>query len=145
MQQYAKNLDIRWADLDPNFHVLHSKYYDFGAYCRMSFFTEHGITPELLLQHHIGPIILREECVFRKEIRFGETISINLVISKASGGYRRWTFNHEIFKNGDILAATITLDGAWMDTQTRRMAIPPPEFAACFDSIPRSSVFESFP
>ena len=36
--KYEKNIDIRWADLDPNFHVLHSKYLDFGAYCRMSFF-----------------------------------------------------------------------------------------------------------
>jgi len=145
MQHYSKKLDIRWADLDPNFHVLHSKYYDFGAYCRMSFFTENGITPEVLQEHHIGPIILREECVFRKELRFGEIITINLEISKASGGYRRWTFNHELYKNGDILAATITLDGAWMDTHTRRMAIPPPEFAECFDSMPRSSGFVFLP
>lgn len=145
MQQYSKNLEIRWADLDPNFHVLHSKYYDFGAYCRMSFFAEHGITPELLQQHHIGPIILREECFFRKEIRFGDIITINLEISKASGGYRKWTFSHELYKNGDIPVATIVLDGAWLDTLTRRMAIPPPEFTACFDSMPRSSGFVLIP
>lgn len=145
MQQYSKNLEIRWADLDPNFHVLHSKYYDFGAYCRMSFFTENGITPELLQQHHIGPIILREECFFRKEIRFGDILTINFEISKASGGYRKWTFNHELYKNGDIPVATITLDGAWLDTLTRKMAIPPTEFIACFDAMPRSSGFVLLP
>ncbi|MBI3718876.1 MAG: hypothetical protein HY252_09835, partial [Sphingobacteriales bacterium] len=49
-----KLVEVRWADLDPNFHVLHSKYYDFGAYIRMSYLTENGITPEALSQHHIG-------------------------------------------------------------------------------------------
>ncbi|MBI1782589.1 MAG: thioesterase, partial [Sphingobacteriales bacterium] len=44
--EYSKLVEVRWADLDPNFHVLHSKYYDFGAYIRMSYLTENGITPE---------------------------------------------------------------------------------------------------
>ena len=60
MQEYSKKIEIRWADLDPNFHVLHSKYYDFGAYCRMSFLTEHGITPAVMIEKNIGPIIFRE-------------------------------------------------------------------------------------
>ena len=139
MEQYSKSLEIRWSDLDPNFHVLHSKYYDFGAYCRMSFFVENGITPELLNKHHIGLIILREECIFRKEIRFADAISINLFMSKASGDYKRWTLNHEIYKNGDTLAAIITLDGAWMDTLSRKMAIPPQEFGSCFETIPKTA------
>jgi acyl-CoA thioester hydrolase len=59
MQEYSKKIEIRWADLDPNFHVLHSKYYDFGAYCRMSFLTEHGMTAAWMVEKNIGPIILR--------------------------------------------------------------------------------------
>lgn len=37
MEPYSKKFEIRWADLDPNYHVLHSKYYDFGriAVCRI--------------------------------------------------------------------------------------------------------------
>ena len=49
MESYSKNLEVRWAELDPDFHVLHSKYYDFGAYCRMSFLTEHGMTSDLMV------------------------------------------------------------------------------------------------
>lgn len=141
MQQYSKSLEIRWSDMDPNFHVLHSKYYDFGAYCRMSFFTENGITPERLQQYHIGPIIFREECIFRKEIRFGDQVSISLFMSKCTRNYGRWTLNHEIRKNGETLAAIITLDGAWMDTLHRKMAIPPPEFGNCFNAIPKVADF----
>ena len=60
-------IQIRWADLDPNFHVLHSKYYDFGAFCRMSFFNEHGITTALMIENNIGPVIFREECFLKME------------------------------------------------------------------------------
>jgi acyl-CoA thioesterase FadM len=31
MTSFSKELSFRWSDLDPNFHVRHSAYYDFGA------------------------------------------------------------------------------------------------------------------
>jgi acyl-CoA thioesterase FadM len=32
---FSKQLSFRWSDLDPNFHVRHSAYYDFGAQHRI--------------------------------------------------------------------------------------------------------------
>ena len=145
MTEYIKKLEIRWADLDPNFHVLHSKYYDFGAYSRMSFFTENGITVPLMQEHHIGPIIFREECFFKKEIKFGDEITINLAMDKVSKDYRKWTLHHEIWKNGDTLAAFITLDGSWMDTTLRKLIVPPAAFIQAFDAIPKTKDFRIFP
>ena len=75
---YIKNVEIRWSDLNPNFHLRHSVHSDFGAYCRMSFLNDAGITPVLMIQLRTGPVIFREEAVFKKEIKFGETIHINL-------------------------------------------------------------------
>ena len=31
MASFIKEISFRWSDLDPNFHVRHSAYYDFGA------------------------------------------------------------------------------------------------------------------
>lgn len=143
--KYEKTLQIRWADLDPNFHVLHSKYFDFGAYCRMSFFTENGITVPLMQENHIGPIIFREECLFKSEIKFGDILIINLLLDKLTEDYRKWTLQHEIWKNGDTLSALITVDGAWMDTVARKVIAPPQIFFLCFDAIPRSPGFELIP
>ena len=28
---YTKPVEIRWSDLDPNFHLRHSVYYDYGV------------------------------------------------------------------------------------------------------------------
>jgi len=132
MIDYIKRIEIRWSDLDPNFHLHHSAYYDFGAYSRISFMNEHGLTPQVLSHLHIGPIIFREECVFRKEIKFGDTITINLRVEKAKDDFSRWTMMHEIWKSRDILCAVITLDGAWMDTVKRKLTTPPDSFNEIF-------------
>lgn len=141
MNSYIKNIEIRWSDLDPNFHVLHSKYYDIGAYSRMSFFTEQGITVPLMQQHQVGPILLREECIFKKEIKFGDEITVSLYLDKISHDHRKWTMHHEIWKNKDTLAAFITIDGAWMNTQLRKLTSPPGIFMKCFDIIPKTPGF----
>lgn len=141
MKQYSKKLEIRWADLDPNFHVLHSKYYDYGGYCRMAFLTEHGITPAVMVENNIGPIIFREECVFKREIKFGDELEVFLKLSKCNEDASRWTMVHELWINGDILAALITIDGAWLDTKLRKLARPPEVCKSGLSLIPKSENF----
>lgn len=144
MENFEKKIEIRWADLDPNFHVLHSKYYDFGAYCRMAFLTEHGLTPAAMIKYNLGPILFREECIFKKEISFGDEVMINFKLEKLSTDFGRWTMVHEIYKNGETLSALITAEGAWMNTALRKLAIPPQEVQDLFDKAPRSDTFTLF-
>ena len=141
MNNFSKNIEIRWADLDPNFHVLHSKYYDFGAYCRMAFLVENGLTPVVMMKHHFGPIIFREECVFKREIIFGDAVSVNVKLAKVSTDFGKWTMVHEIYKNAETLAALITIDGAWMDTAARKLTVPPQEVINLFDIAPKTNTF----
>lgn len=141
MNNYEKNIEIRWSDLDPNFHVLHSRYYDFGAYCRMAFMVEYGFTPAIMAKHHIGPILFREECIFKKEIKFGDKVTINFKVDKLTANFARWTMVHEIFINDTTLAALITAEGAWMDTVIRKLATPPVEVADLFGKAPKTDSF----
>ncbi len=141
MEQYSKRLEIRWADLDPNFHVLHSKYYDFGAYCRMAFFTEHGITTAVMMENSIGPILFREECIFKKEIKFGDELEVFLKLSKCNEDASRWSMVHELWTNGNTLAALITIDGAWLDTKIRKLAKPPEVCSTGIKLIPKADNF----
>jgi len=141
MQLYSKKLEIRWSDLDPNFHVLHSKYYDFGAYCRMAFLTEHGITAAVMTEYNIGPILFREECVFKREIKFGDQLEVFLKLSKCNADSSRWSMMHELWINGNTLAAIINIDGAWLDTKLRKLAIPPEIFRTSLEQIPKTEDF----
>lgn len=140
---YSKNVEIRWSDLDPNFHVRHSVYYDFGAFIRMSFLTEVGLSTEVLMQHQLGPILFREECLFKREVHFRDVVSINLVLKQCTATYSRWTMQHEIIKNGDIVAAIITVDGAWMDITKRKLTVPPEFVIPAMEKVPRAADFKT--
>ena len=135
MADYFKQIEVRWSDLDPNFHLRHSAYYDFGAYCRISFMSEHGLGPNVMAAHNIGPVLFREECVFKKEIKFGDEIKVNLFLDKTTSDFTRWTMTHEIWKNGDTLSAIITVDGAWLDTSIRKLTVPPDSFKEVFNHL----------
>jgi acyl-CoA thioester hydrolase len=142
MESFIKKIDIRWSDLDPNFHLRHSAYYDFGAYSRVCFLEEVGLTPAVMVQQNIGPILFREECSFRKEIHFGDNISIDLQLEKSTSNFSRWTMKHRILRDGEILCATITIDGAWIDTRLRKLtAIPETFFSKIIEIIPKTENF----
>ena len=142
MEEYKKSPEVRWADLDPNFHMLHSRYYDLGAYVRMCFLTEQGLSLTVMTEHKMGPILFREECVFKREIKFGDKVDITLTMLKARKDGSRWTMQHHIYINNETLAAIITVDGAWIHTERRRLSTPPEHFAEIFDRIPKAEGFE---
>lgn len=137
MPPFLKSLELRWADLDPNFHLRHSVYYDFGATARIEFLAQNGITVAFMQQHHFGPVIFREECVFKKEIRLSDTITIDLTLKQSNPDFSRWTMQHTIYKNTDTVSAILTIDGAWMDTIKRKLTLPPAEVIAAFGNMPK--------
>jgi predicted MFS family arabinose efflux permease/acyl-CoA thioesterase FadM len=141
MEQFSKKVEIRWSDLDPNFHVLHSKYYDFGAYCRMAFLVENGLTPGIMQAHHFGPILFREEAIFKRELSFGDDVLINVRLQKLSSDFSRWSMQHEIWKKKETLSAIINIDGAWIDTQKRKLTAPPAVAGELFAIAPRTDDF----
>jgi acyl-CoA thioester hydrolase len=48
MSTFIKEIHIRWADLDPNFHVRHSAYYDFGAQHRVEILEQLGMSMRIM-------------------------------------------------------------------------------------------------
>ncbi len=136
MESFVKEIQIRWSDLDPNVHLRHSVYYDWGAFCRVAFLDQQGLTTELMHRLRVGPILFREECVFRKEVRLGDQVTISLEVIKAKHDYSRWSIQHSIKKNGDTVAAILTVDGAWLDIVQRKLSTPPKEVHDVFSKMP---------
>ena len=126
MAVFSKQLSFRWSDLDPNFHLRHSVYYDFGAQHRVEILEQLGITLRVMQNLHIGPILFREECVFKKEIKLSDVITMQTKLAKMNPDASRWSIAHEFYRE-DVLCAVITVDGAWMNTQLRKLASPTPQ------------------
>ena len=94
-----------------------------------------------MAENHIGPIAFKEAAVFKKEILFGDRVTVDLQISKLNKDMSRWTIVHHLYKNEGVLAAIITIDGAWLDTHLRKLAAPPPMIQTIFNGAPRAEDF----
>lgn len=141
----TKRLDLRWSDIDPNFHLRHSVYYDFGAQLRTEVLNAIGLTMTVFAKENIGPVLFREECVFRKEIRFGDKIDLDFEIIGLSKDMERFAFRHRFIKADGTVCAILTLNGAWMDTKERKLTLPPSVITEAMDQVPRSDDFEWIP
>lgn len=141
MDKFLLPIQLRWADIDANFHVRHSVYYDWGAMCRMEFLRAMGLTESVFHQLQIGPILFREESRFKRELQMGDTVAIDLQLLAARRDFSRWTILHQFFKNGDTLAATLTVDGAFLNTHLRKLAVPPALAGDTFGSMPKAAAF----
>ena len=142
MNEFSRLVQLRWSDLDPNFHVRHSVYYDWGAFVRVEFLNEHGLTSQVMQELQFGPILFREECIFRREIRSGDEVRIGLEITKSKQDFSRWTIRHLLTKADGTLCAQLTVDGAWIDLTRRKLASPPEKVHDVFSQMPRAEEFE---
>lgn len=142
MDEFYSAVQLRWSDLDPNFHVRHSVYYDWGALCRIEFLSRYGLTTSVMQELMFGPILFREECVFRKEIRSGDEIRLSLELLRSKKDYSRWSIRHRITKADGTLCAVLTVDGAWMNVVKRKLATPPEKVHEVFEKMQRAEEFE---
>ncbi len=142
MESFSRAMQVRWSDLDPNFHLRHSVYYDWGAYCRVEFLASVGLGWRELAAIQTGPVIFREEAIFRKEIRQGDNVNITMSVVKAKRDYSRFTIRHEVFKDNDVLSATITVDIAWLNGVTRKLTALPQEYINLLTNSPLAADFE---
>jgi acyl-CoA thioester hydrolase len=142
MEKFSLDLQVRWSDIDANRHLRHSVYYDYGALCRMEALGRAGLTTQKLEELAIGPVLFREEAVFRREILFDDNIRITLEVLKATADYSRWSIRHQMVKRDDTIAATIQVDGAWIDMHKRKLAMPDAFMQDVFSRLPKSQEFQ---
>jgi len=121
MDKFVYPVQLRWSDFDPNFHLRHSVYYDWGAMCRVAFLEQGGLTMQRFRELQTGPILFREECIFRREILYGDPVTVDLVLVKARRDFSRFTIRHRVMKNPETLSAILTVDIAWLDAVKRKL------------------------
>jgi len=127
--------------MDQNRHLRHTAYYDYGAMVRIACFSERGLTNGRLEELGIGPILFREEAIFRREIRFEDAISVDVQVTKATHDFARWSLCHRFYKADESPCAVINLDGAWIDLRIRKLTIPNKDVQSIFAGFPRDDSF----
>jgi acyl-CoA thioester hydrolase len=142
METFTRTIQVRWSDMDANRHLRHSAYYDYGAAMRMMVLSDAGLTLKKLEELEIGPILFREEAIFKREIRMDDVITLDVVLVRATADYSRWSLRHNFTKADGTLAAVINIDGAWMNLIQRKLIVPDELTRSIFESFPKPADFE---
>ena len=133
---HAITYRTRWADMDPNGHMRHSAYADYAADQRVVVLASWGFGVAQFAHLRLGPILFREETKFLKEIHIGEEIRVDGRLLSVNADGSRWSIVHTIYKADGRVAATVTVDGAWLDLDRRKLTMPPAELAAALATLP---------
>ncbi|WP_439882524.1 acyl-CoA thioesterase [Pontibacter sp. MBLB2868] len=139
---YTYTGKVMWSHLDANMHMRHSAYADFAAQARIEVLDKLGLDLRVFQKLHIGPILFREETIYLREVGINENLSVTTLLVKSRPDGSRWSIRHELFKGDGVKAAVVNVDGAWIDTQKRKLATLPDELAEQFNHIPKSYDFE---
>lgn len=140
--KFSKVFETRWSDFDANHHMRHTVYNDCAAQLRLNLLIDNGFDMKTLGKLGLGPVLLREETRFIKEVHIGENLTVDVEIIGLTKNGDRWKMIHHIYKNEDTLAAIITVEGTWLDMKLRKIVAPPKELNDKFLNEYRSDSFE---
>lgn len=139
MSLFHMEFQPRWSDLDPNQHLRHTAYNDLATQVRFTFLQEHGFSQERFMELGIGAVLFREETTFRKEIGMSDTFMVDFEVVDLSKTGKRWRFAHNFWLTQtsakDIKAATVFVEGSWINLSTRKFTSPPAELLSLFQNL----------
>lgn len=140
--EFIKEFEVRWADIDANRHMRHTAYNDYAAHLRVKVLESVDLSMKRLEEFRMGPILFREETIFHREVGMEGKFTMTASLLKARKDGSRWSFVHEMFRADGIKAATIIVDGAFIDLDKRKLAVPPAQASDAFLAMPRAKNFE---
>ena len=138
---YAKTLFAGWADMDFNAHMKNTAFLDKSADVRMMFFAEHGFPVHEFSRLRLGPVVMKDEVEYRKEVGLMNEITVNLALAGHSEDGSRYVLRNEILRMDGTLCARVTSAGGWLDLARRKLVAPPDALHAAMKSLAHTSDF----
>ncbi len=142
---YAKVLIAGWGDMDFNSHMRNTAYLDKSADVRMMYFSENGFPMTEFVRRRLGPVVMKDEVEYFKEVGLLEPLRVTLSNAGLSEDGSRFRVRNEFFRSDETLAAKVTSAGGWLDLSTRKLVAPPGALLSALQSLARTEDFEVLP
>lgn len=142
---YTKKLYAGWADMDFNSHMKNTAYLDKAADVRQMFLIEHGFPIEEFLRLRIGPVVMKDELEYFREIGLQQEITVSYALAGHAPDGSRFLLRHEIFRSDARLAARVSSTGGWLDLVERKLIAPPHALLSAMNALEKTSDFVVLP
>jgi len=141
----SRRFAVRWSDADANGHVRHTVYPELSVEVRLAWLAEGGWDWKRFERDRIGPVLLREEIDYRREVGLNGSVVIDLEAAGLSPDGGRWKIRHTVRKDDGEVAAAVLVLGGWIDLEARRLVVAPPGLLELLLAAPRASDFAELP
>ena len=142
---FQKRLVAGWGDMDFNSHMRNTAYLDKSADVRMMYFAENGFPMSEFVRLKIGPVIMKDEIEYFREVHLLEEFDVDLAIAGlAEDGSRFVVRNRFLRSDGKPLAKVTSVIG-WLDLGARKLVAAPPALFKLLSDISRTSDFQTLP
>jgi len=142
---YKVLLKVRWGDLDFNAHMANTAYLNAAADVRMMYFEEHGFSVRNFESLQIGPVVIKDEITYYKELRLLEDIEVHHLISGMSEDGSRFRFRNDVYRLDGKKAASVTTTAGWLDLKKRALVTPPQKLFEAMKGLVKTEDFEILP
>jgi len=142
---YSKILLASWADMDFNAHMRNTAFLDKSADVRLMYFSENGFPASEFSRLRLGPVIMKDEVEYRKEVSLLQEIAVTLAIAGHSEDGSRFVLRNEIRRPDGTLCARVTSSGGWLNLTARKLVSPPAALHNAMKSLQRTSDFVVLP
>ena len=132
--RYKKSFVVRWSECDQNGHLRNTAYSEYDIETRIGLMADRGFSVRRLRELGMGPVILREELDYLREVHLAEEIEVDFQRLGLSPDGARWRLAHDLRRQGEPVAR-IVLMGGWLDLEKRRLTPPLPEIPGLFESL----------
>lgn len=143
MEQFIKEFEIRWNDLDANRHVANATFSIFMNETRMALLAKNNFTQSDFEKLKVGPVILNETFYYLKEVKLNQKIYVDIELLGTSEDFKFWRLSHSLFLSSGELAVYSELLFSWFDLQSRKLISPPDRLYQIFSSLIKSSVYKT--
>lgn len=141
-QLYTRTFHVRWGDMDFNSHMRNTAYLDVSADVRMMFFRDHGFPMSEFERLRIGPVILKDELEYFREMRLLDEVTVTLVLAGMSADGSRFLLRNEFFRSDGKPVAKVTSSGGWLSQAERKLCAPPDSLLAAMNLLQKSADFK---
>jgi acyl-CoA thioester hydrolase len=141
-KEFERVFHVRWGDMDFNAHMKNTAYLDMSGDTRMMYFDEQGFSMREFERLKIGPVVMKDEIEYFREMRLLESIKVNFQVAGLSPDVSRFCFRNEFFCEDGKIVARVNSIGGWLGLESRRLVVPPDQLAKVIRELVRSKDFQ---
>ena len=108
---FERTLYAGWGDMDFNSHMRNTAYLDKSGDIRMMFFAENGFSANEFSKLRIGPVIMKDELQYFREVNLLDEIRVTIDIAGLSEDGSRFCIRNEFYLANGKKAAIVTVQG----------------------------------